>query len=56
MKLSILLLHYAFHKSCKDCVFIRHKFPNVYKCIYYDMSITEDHTNCTIYKRKNIDM
>ena len=55
MKISLLFLHYAFHKSCKDCIFIRHRFPNNYKCIYYDIPIIEDQTNCTKYKRKDID-
>ena len=54
MKLSILLLHYVFNKSCKDCIYIRHRFPSTYKCIYYDIPITEDQTNCTKYKLKDI--
>jgi hypothetical protein len=55
MKLTLLFIHYALHKSCKECIFFRHRFPNVNKCIYYDIPITENNTNCTKYILKNID-
>jgi hypothetical protein len=55
MRITFLIIHFALRKSCKDCIFFRHRFPKTYKCIYYDIPITEEYTNCTKYKLKNID-
>lgn len=54
MRIILLFIHYVFKRSCKDCIYIRHSFPKKYKCIYYDIPITEDYKNCSKYKLKDI--
>ena len=50
-----LILLFMIFRSCKECIYIRQMFPKKYKCIYFDIPITEfNNNNCSKYKLKNL--